>query len=205
MLCESFKLGHIQKFTAMTTTIKLPLRTLNVEIMRDLQEKYPEAELSVNLNQDRNQAPLSERDFWKIISLLDWKMVGDDDNVLKPALTFLTEGSVRHIFDFADILSEKLYELDGKAYAQNIGEDSWTATQNFSSDNFLYARACVVANGEKLYQQVRFDPTLMPKDLTFEALIYLPSDAFEQKTGKSYQYSPAFPIETYSNKKKWEN
>jgi hypothetical protein len=189
----------------MTTAIKLPLRSLNADIMRDLQEKYPEAEISVNLHQNRNHAPLSEQDFWKIIGLLDWTKEGDDTAILKPAVTYLMASPVRHIFDFADMLSEKLFATDGRVFAQNIGEDSWTKDSFFSVDNFLYARACVVANGKSFFKQVLKDPTKMPKDLTFEALIYLPSDAFEQKTGKNYTYSPAFPIETGSNAKNWEN
>lgn len=189
----------------MTTTIKLPLRSLNVEKVRDLQEKYPEAEISVDLNHDRHHASLSESGFWHIISLLDWTKAGDDEAVLRPALRFLTEGSVRHIFDFADILSEKLFALDGRIYAQHIGNAAWTRDKYFSVDNFLYVRACVVANGEQVFNQVLNNPSEMPKDITFEALIYLPSDAYELKMGKPYHYSPAFPIETYSNKDHWEN
>ena len=45
----------------------------------------------------------------------------------------------------------------------------------------------------------------MPKDLTFEALLYLPSEAYERKTGQPYDYSPAFPVETYSNQEGWKD
>ncbi len=189
----------------MTTTIKFPLRSLNLETMRDLQEKYPEAEISVDLNHERHHTSLSQAEFWHIISLLDWTKTGDDTAVLERALKYLTEGAVRHIFDFADILSEKLYALDGRCFAQHIGKAAWTPDTYFSVDNFLYARACVVANGEKLFKQVLNNPSEMPKDITFEALIYLPSEAFELKTGKTFNYSSAFPIETYSNKANWEN
>ena len=50
----------------MTQTIKLPLRSLNEAVIRDLQEKYPEAEISVELNQDHTKNPLSESHFWEI-------------------------------------------------------------------------------------------------------------------------------------------
>lgn len=188
----------------MTTMIKLPLRSLNLEVVKDLQEKYPEAEISVNLHQDKNQAPLSESQFWKIIALLDWTQEGTDDGILEPAIAQLAAGSNRHIFEFADILSEKLYALDGRVYAENIGEDAYSPDRYFSVDNFLYARACVIANGKKLYNQVKQNPALMPKDLAFEALLYLPSEAYERKTGRKYDYSPAFPIETYSNTVGWK-
>ncbi|TVL99708.1 MAG: hypothetical protein CV087_16785 [Candidatus Brocadia sp. WS118] len=35
-------------------------------------------------------------------------------------------------------------------------------------------------------------------------LLYVPSAAYEQKTGKPYDYSPSYPIETYSNEKGWK-
>jgi hypothetical protein len=189
----------------MTSRIKLPLRSLTKEVIQDLQEKYPEAEISVELHQDKNKAPLSEGYFWEIISLLDWSKEDDDDAVVEPAVARLAAGSVRHIFEFADLLSEKLFSLDGRQFAENIGQDSWTPDRYFSVDNFLYARCCVIANGKEMYEEVLRDPALMPKDLTFEALLYVPSDAYERKTGKGYDYSPAFPIETYSNKEGWKD
>jgi hypothetical protein len=188
----------------MTTTIRLPIRALNPVVVRDLQEKYPEAEIAVELHHDKNLAPLSEKHFWEIIALLDWNKEGDDDAVVEPAVAYLAQGPVRHIFEFADILSEKLYALDALVYAEHIGEDAWSPDRYFSVDNFLYARCCAVVNGKNLYEQVRRNPTLMPQDLTFEALLYLPSEAYERKIGRKYDYSPAFPIETYSNKEGWK-
>jgi hypothetical protein len=135
---------------------------------------------------------------------LDWEKEGDDDAVLEPAIAFWAQGSVRHIFEFADILSEKLYGLDGLVFAQHIGTDAWQAGRYFSVDNFLYARCCVVANGQKAYETVLADPSQMPKDFTFEALLYLPAAAYTRKTKNKYEYTPAFPIETYSNEQAWE-
>lgn len=189
----------------MTQTIKIPVRALNEDLIQDLKEKYPEGELSVLLNQDQLKNPLSEAQFWKIIDLLDWEKEGDDDAVLEPALAYLANEPVRHIFEFADVLSEKLYALDGLAFAQNIGTDAWHADRYFSVDNFLYARCCVLANGQQTYEAVLQDPSLMPKDITFEALLYLPSSAYARKTGTKYEYTPTFPIETYSNEKGWES
>lgn len=187
----------------MTTTIKIPLRSLNPAVVRDLQEKYPEAEINVELHQDRNRAPLSEQYFWEIIAMLDWGQEGNDDSVVEPVIAHLSAGPVRHIFEFADLLSEKLYALDGQKYAENIGEDAWSPERYFSVDNFLYARCCAIANGKEMYEQVLRNPALMPKDCTFEALLYVPSAAYERKTDRPYDYAPAFPIETYSNKEGW--
>lgn len=155
------------------------------------------------MHQDRNKAPLSEDYFWEIISLLDWSKEGDDEAVVEPAVLHLASNSVRHILEFADLLSEKLYTLDGPAYAKHIGEDSWSPNRYFSVDNFLYARCCVVANGKEMFEKVVHDPSQMPKDFTFEELLYISSEAYVRKTGKAYDYTPAFPIETYSNQKNW--
>ncbi|MEK7256383.1 MAG: DUF4240 domain-containing protein [Bacteroidota bacterium] len=189
----------------MNTAIKLPLRSLNPHLVQDLQEKYPEAEIKVVLHHDRKQAPLSEQGFWEIIAMLDWsKEEEDDDAVVEPVVAHLASCPVRHILEFADILSEKLYALDGRSYAMHIGEDAWKPDRYFSVDNFLYARCCVVANGEAFYRKVLKDPASMPKDLTFEALLYVASDAYDRKTGKRLTYVPAFPIETYSNQAGWQ-
>ncbi len=188
----------------MALKIKLPLRSLNEAKIRDLQEKYPEAEISVELHHDRNKMPLSENHFWEIVSLLDWNKAEEDDAIIEPAVAHLAGSSIRHIFEFADLLSEKLYALDGIAYARHIGEDGWSSGRYFPVDNFLYARSCVVANGREMYEKVLHAPKLMPKDFTFEALLYLPRIAYERKTDAKYDYVPAFPIETYSNQKGWK-
>lgn len=187
----------------MPTTIRMPLRELNEEMIKTLQEKYPDAEISVDVHRDPQHSPLSEVRFWEVIAMFDWNKEGNDEAVIEPAVAHLADGPVRHIFEFADILSEKLYLLDGIAYAQHIGADAWSPDQYFSVDNFLYARACVVANGREAFEKVLENPKLMPKDVTFEALLYLPSEAYERKTDRKWDYTSAYAIETYSNTKDW--
>lgn len=187
----------------MPTNLKIPLRSLNEATIKDLQEKYPDAEVNLELHPDRHKGPLSEQHFWKIIGMLDWTQE-EDEAIVAPAVAYLAEGPLRHIYEFADVLSEKLFALDQKAFALHIGEDAWMPDRYFSVDTFLYARCCVIANGQELYEQVLQDPAKMPKDLTFEELLYVPSAAYEQKTGKPYDYSPSYPVETYSNEKGWK-
>lgn len=146
----------------MTSAIKLPLRSLNIETIRDLQEKYPEAEISVEFQPNASRAPLSDNHFWKIIDLLDWTQ-SDDDLILEPSIAYLASGSVRSIFEFADLLSEKLYALDGKIFAQNMGKTSWLPNAFFSVDNFLYARCCVIANGQSFMNKYCTIQRLCPK------------------------------------------
>lgn len=185
----------------MTGRLKIPIRNLDEQLVKDLQEKYPNAELSLELPTENKV--LSEADFWHIISLLDWSKE-EDKEITQPLVSYLADLPVRHIYDFADILSQKLYTLDQKDYAQNIGEDAWMEGAYFSPDNFLYARACLIANGQEAYEAVLKDATQMPQNLTFESLLYLPAIAYEQKTGDQYEYNHAFSIETYSNTAGWK-
>lgn len=190
----------------MNSAIKIPLRSLSPAVVRDLQEKYPEAEINVVLHHDRNQAPLSEQRFWEIIALLDWEKQGDDNAVIEPAVAVLAESPVRHIYEFEDILSEKLYQLDGLAYARETGESAYkSAGDFFSVDGFLYDRCCVVANGKSFFEKVLKDPTQMPKGMSFGALLRVGQAAFKRKTGKDLDYMHAFNYETYSNEEGWKN
>jgi hypothetical protein len=189
----------------MTTTIKLPIRNLNLTTIRALKFQYPEAEISVEVSSERGNNLLNEATFWEIIGQFDWSKSGNDDEIVAPAIQKLAKGSIRNIYAFADLLSEKLFSLDGFRFAKEIGEDAWSSNQFFSVDNFLYARCCVVANGQDFYQKVLKTPAEMPKNLTFETILYLASTAFEQKTNRKWDYSPAFPIETFGNKAGWKD
>ena len=187
----------------MTTLLNLPLQQAYPETIRDLQERFPSAHLRVEIREKDVSKILTEQRFWEIISLFDWTDAENNDRVLEPAVFALATSPVHHIYLFADMLAEKLFTLDAKLYAENIGDDAYTSDKYFSVDNFLYARCCVIANGQEAYESVLKNPTLMPKDLTFESLLSLASKAYFQKTGKRFDYVATTPIETYSNKKGW--
>jgi hypothetical protein len=150
--------------------------------------------------------PMDEEVFWEIIASFNWKKTGDDDAVLKPALKKLVSMSVDDIKQFAEILAEKLYDLDGLAYASNIGPDSYKGKdKHFSVDYFLYVRCCVVANGKEFYDYVLNNPTEMPKEIDFEALLYLADEAYNKKLkteGEIIETKLSF--ETFSNAEKWK-
>jgi Protein of unknown function (DUF4240) len=150
---------------------------------------------------------MNEEVFWEIISKLDWRKSGDDDAVLKPALKRLASMTIDDIYQFAEILAEKLFLLDGLTYASNIGANSYKVGDDyFSVDYFLYVRCCVVANGKDIYNEILGDPQKMPKDIDFEALLYLPEEAYAIKTKlEDYDYETKYNFETFSNKEKWPN
>lgn len=149
---------------------------------------------------------MDENEFWKIIDMFEWKHSGDDEKVLKKAIKYLSKKSDEDLNVFDDILSKMLFDLDGKEYAKNIGEDAYVDEESyFSVDEFLYSRCVVVANGKEFYYEVLENPKSMPEDMEFEALLYITSEAFEIKHDEEYDYVPKFDYETYSNKSKWED
>jgi hypothetical protein len=147
---------------------------------------------------------MTEEEFWSIIHLLDWKLQGDDEKVLAPAIKALAAKSKTEICRFAERFAFLLHQLDTKAHASNIGEDSYDPESDYvSADGFLYARCVVVANGRDFYEAVLRDPRRMPKDMEFESLLGLASAAYELKTGEDFDYSTGCSYESFSNPAGW--
>lgn len=189
----------------MTGSIKIPIQQLNPQFVQELQEKYPNGEIEVRTNSETLPERMTEETFWEIIARFDWSKEDESDAaVVAPAIDYLSELPVYAIYGFQDILSEKLYALDTRRFAEQIGEDAYQADKYFSVDIFLYARCCVIANGKEAFEQVLQNPALMPKDLTFETLLSVAPKAYRLKTGARLSYLPAFNYETYSNKEGWQ-
>ncbi len=149
---------------------------------------------------------MGEIRFWEIIKLLDWSKSGNDNAVTAPAISKLAEYSLDDVYKFEEILSEKLYSLDCRKYAENIGEESYRDNAYFSVDYFLYIRACVIANGKEYYETVLNAPHEMPKDIDFEPLLYIAQKAYSRKTGSNnFAYMPSYSYETFSNSIGWGN
>lgn len=184
----------------MQTAVKMPLRALNPAVVRDLQEKYPEAEMHIVMTDMPNEAlAMNEEQFWHIIALLDWSKTGNDDAVIEPAVRELSIMPEAAILSFYDLLSEKLYLLDGRVYA----EHSVAINEGVSSDLFLYARCAVVANGRALYNEVLKNPAAFPKALYFEALLDIPEHAWLRRTGNRLEHQPKYIFETGFNPSGW--
>ncbi|MEM8526310.1 MAG: DUF4240 domain-containing protein [Bacteroidota bacterium] len=140
----------------------------------------------------------SEEDFWNVMMQLDWK-AEQDEAIIAPSIEYLSQLPIASILSFYDLLSEKLYHLDGEKYAvHSVKEDI-----HFSADLFLYARCAIVANGRDFYNKVLRTPSVFPKDLFFESLLYLPEKVYRLKTGKPLEYMPKFIYETGFNVKGW--
>lgn len=178
----------------------LRLPEIDADFVKDLEEKYGhQAEVELRIVPGGSHVErFSEARFWAVISLLNWSKTGDDEAVLNPSIAHLAEQPIAHIYQFQDWLAQKLFELDTRNHAEAMG------SEHFSADSFLYARCCVVANGQTAFEAIKNDPSKMP-NLDFEALLFLAETAFELKTGRPFNYQPTHSIETASNENGWKN
>ncbi|SFU67479.1 Protein of unknown function [Pustulibacterium marinum] len=147
---------------------------------------------------------LDDNMFWEVIEKIDWTK-DDDQERMEPAIDFLAKKKVSEIKQFQESLAYKLYLLDTKEHAQNIGEDSFKdESSNFSVDYFLYVRCCVIANGQEYFESVLKNPKDMPKDKDFEPLLYIAEEAYEKRMNKELEYETGCDYETFSNYKGWK-
>lgn len=179
------------------------LKELSGEFIHDLEEQFGNAPVELVVNTQASSHALEEFQFWSLIDLLDWSQLPDEEKVAAPLIKALAESPVRHIYDFYDFLAEKLFALDTLVHASHIGTESWQEGKPFSADHFLDVRSCAIANGKEFYEKVLHHPQAMPKDMFFEVLPYVPSIAYEHKTGKTFNYLPDFNYHTFSNKAGW--
>ena len=140
--------------------------------------------------------------FWRLIDRLDWRFQGDDDQVIEPVVTALAERPLEVIQGFLDALALKLFALDGRAWARESGA-WWSDPDRLSADEFLYERCVVVANGREFYERVLADPSEMPKDLEFEALLDIPRAAYRRRVGTDAELVPGISYETFANSNGW--
>lgn len=185
----------------MTTQFKISLQQLDLAFIQQLKEQYADAILEISIAPTEGNTPMSEDEFWTVIDKLDWSKQ-EDEAIVEPALNYLAKLPIAAIYQFHNILSEKLFQLDQHKYAEQLG---YSEKQYFSVDAFLYTRACAVANGRDIYQAVLAEEMSMPKDLTFEPILYLAAEAYKQKTGKDFLAIPQYNYETYSNKEGWND
>ena len=152
---------------------------------------------------------MDEQEFWSIIALLDWSETGDDNAVIQPAVEYLSQKSDDDICQFCEILTRLLYEIDGLAWAENMGDTPTVdGDPYYSPEGFLHARCSAVGSGEATYNDIRENPANMPKDMEFQALLHLADQAWERKHGHEPDYEEFFcdteySHETFSNEDNW--
>jgi Protein of unknown function (DUF4240) len=156
--------------------------------------------------QPKPKKMMADENFWELIALLDWNKSGNDDAVVGPLVKSLAALKKADLCRFHETLCYKLFLLDTEQHAKSsISSSSADWQRELSSDGFLYLRCVVVANGREYYEKVLLNPESMPRDLEFEALIYVSRQAYAQKTGdEDFDYEPGCSFETYSNLDGWK-
>ena len=187
------------------TIHRVKLKDFNKEYLEKLQGQAANGEQEVTIWFPQKSTALSEVEFWKIIDLLDWKK-RKASTIMATAVKQLSTLSVGQIKAFDDVLSEKLYQLDGQQYAENTGQNAYKGEEEpFSVDGFLYARCMAISQGKDRYEAILANPENMVKNDSFEPILSLASLAYHKKTGETYEHIPAFIYETFANTKGWNN
>lgn len=173
------------------------VRNNNIDIEQE------ENKINEVLSNEREYVSRDEEFFWSMVSKMDWKL-GDEWDIADSLVDRLAKKSKEKIKVFEETLAYLLYQLDTKEHAEQIGENSYkTDDEYFPEDLFLYARCYVVAKGKDVFQRVLQNPSEMPKDKEYEALLTIAEEAYEQKTDLSLDYVTEYDYETYSNDKGW--
>lgn len=148
---------------------------------------------------------MNTAEFWQLIAKIDVTAldVGDEDAAVQPLQEALSTKSEAELAAYEEELSQKLYAIDGEAYADNAGDSGR------SDDGFLYARCYVVAKGRKFYESVLATPTMMPKsiDQWCEALLYPHRKVWAAATGRDeseWPFDTSVSYESGSNESLWK-
>ena len=128
---------------------------------------------------------MTENNFWEILDKLDWTHEGDDEKVMEPVKNALAQLSDEDIFEFDNIMSSKLYDLDSRERAQKL----YGTLEHFSADTFLYNRCVAIVNGKEYYEDILNQRQQLNPDLEFESILYLPALAWAQKHHESMDES----------------
>lgn len=142
-------------------------------------------------------------EFWKLIDRIDRRELnrgeGHDSAAIEPLIEALQALRREKLEAFSEQLAQRLYELDGRKFADAAGDSG------SSDDGFLYARCFVVASGRETFERVRVDPTAMPSTIEqwCEPLLYAASEAWSRQHGTEWDYMPSASYETGSNSENW--
>ncbi len=125
-----------------------------------------------------------EREFWKVIAMLDWNHVGDDGKVLERAKYYLSKRSVLSIEAFRKTLNERLKGLEDTRFLEMMLSNSINGKKkNITSRLFLNTRCLVIASGQKYYKSVLSNPAKMKENMEFGGLLELADAALQLKIG----------------------
>lgn len=110
----------------------LSVKDLKGDFIHDLEEQFGDAPVKLVVGSSSKGYVVSEDLFWDWINLLDWNQLPNEEMVVEKLVSTLSNAPIRHIYDFYDMLSEKLYALDRAVYAVSAGRP----VANVSADHF---------------------------------------------------------------------
>lgn len=145
---------------------------------------------------------MNKKEFFNLIqTTCDWGKTGDDEKVLSPLISYLSQQSDEEIFSFDEWMAELLFELDTEKIFK-------TACKYFkhTDDSFLYSRCCALTDGEAYYEKVKAGKARDLWEMEFEAILAVPAAAWGKKHEKEsgdYPHVTAKSYETGSNAKGW--
>lgn len=155
---------------------------------------------------------LNNEGFWEIIDCIDHEYDGDSEAVISSLIRHLKNCEDEYIFAFDDKLTEMIYNIDGKAWA-----DEFFGNEDFSEEKFLCARCIAVAGGLQSYNKVlNHRAPLDGSEIHFhnghyycaaDGLITTAASAWSAKhlmDKKEYPHKPAFSVKSKSNTEKWQ-
>ena len=140
--------------------------------------------------------------FWTTMELCDWSREGDNDKVLKPLIKYLSKQDDPIIFEFDDLMTELLYDLD----TEKLAEQCEKVDPLMCDDTFLYSRCVALINGPDFYEKVKRGKMRRVWSMAFEPLLYVPGKAWALKHRRSvddYPHIPPLSYETGSNEEGW--
>lgn len=140
--------------------------------------------------------------FWTTMELCDWSKEGDDDKVLNPLIKYLSKQDDPIIFEFDDLMTELLYDLD----TEKLADQCEKVDPLMCDDTFLYSRCAALINGPDFYEKVKRGGMKKVWGMDFEALLYVPGKAWALKHRRSaddYPHISPLSYETGSNEEGW--
>ncbi len=197
--------GNVPKHIGYEVLIEWRFKNDNENFLAEVEASRLEHDkLMERLRSSKPKKMLSDEVFWNLIAKLDWTNQNDSE-IIQPLIVELSQMKIDEIKQFEETLAYKLYQLDTKAHASNIGESSYDSENNYVSDDFfLYARCAAVANGKDFFDKVIDNPSAMPKDIEFEPLLRISESAYELKLKSRFDYVTGVSYETYSNEDGWK-
>ena len=155
---------------------------------------------------------LTDHDFWEIIDCIDHEYSGDSEAVISSLIRHLKNCEDEYIFAFDDKLSELVYALDGRKWAEEL-----FGKGEFSEEKFLSARYAAVSSGMEKYSRILghreklSDEGIYDHDGKWESstdgLITAAAAAWSKKhleSIKKYPHKTKFCTKSHSNKEMWE-